>query len=431
MKTGNRMASWQICALIGGGSFLLLLLVLNSYALWVHAHSNETLSLTFDHSDFGAIEPVEYYVVGVGPENKTFDMISDSANMKVYPLSFGEWTLSVEALNGDGQSIGEGRTTVAIHEGKPAVEIMKLTVRCSSHDSFTGMPWQAPTASYQMGKLEYYSEASGTDFYLTKPSGYDADSSTIYPLLIYLHGSGARDQLFFLSGIGLGYYGKGFTSQNLPDVASAFRRDHPCFVYVPAVTTPDDIDQNWNMSVLIDQIERIKAAFHIDTRRIYLTGFSMGGSATYLLANEYYKQKGQLFAAIVRVASNSDDKRTALADGIIAKTSIWLQVGEKDGAFGRRGYPLSLIEGAYTNLKARYGAGATETSESRWVSYGDFLSGDSTEVMRGGCTENSRILTSGSRETRKTVYVGENHIVVSFTFCDDGFAPWLFSKSIP
>jgi predicted esterase len=92
----------------------------------------------------------------------------------------------------------------------------------------------------------------------------------------------------------------------------------------------------------------------IDLNRVYLTGFSAGGSGSYKLVRGFLR-KGKLFAAIIRVAGQSE---TVLPDEAVAATSVWLHIGTED-----EGVRLKVTLEAYNNLKNHpLNRGATETT---------------------------------------------------------------------
>lgn len=66
-----------------------------------------------------------------------------------------------------------------------------------------------------------------------------------------------------------------------------------------------------------------KKKYRIDYNRIYLIGYSMGGSGSYSLANAYYKYNKHLFDGILRLAGQS---QITLESSIIENTSVWLQI---------------------------------------------------------------------------------------------------------
>lgn len=70
----------------------------------------------------------------------------------------------------------------------------------------------------------------------------------------------------------------------------------------------------------------INSGYRIDTNRIYLTGFSYGGSSSYPLAKGMYSEK-LYFAAIIRVAGQS---QSDLSNEIAQKTAVWYHIGLTD-----------------------------------------------------------------------------------------------------
>lgn len=72
----------------------------------------------------------------------------------------------------------------------------------------------------------------------------------------------------------------------------------------------------------------ISAGYRIDLNRIYLTGFSYGGSSSYPLAKGMFAE-GVYFAAIIRVAGQS---QSDLGNAIAQKTAVWYHIGLSDDA---------------------------------------------------------------------------------------------------
>lgn len=281
----------------------------------------------------------------------------------------------------------------------------------SSPDSYTGKTVLVPTVAYASG-LEYY-ERGDPDFYFMKPKGYVSTTSKAYPLLIYLHGSGGRDNIAYLSSMGLGYYGELFASQNGKEEAEAFREKHPCFVCVPAT------DSYWDEAKLIALIEDIKAACHVNMNRIYLTGYSMGGSGSYRFANAYYEAKGQVFAAIVRMAGQID---IPLEPAIVKEASVWLQVGSNDTA-----ERVADVEKSYADLKSSsYYSDAVETSDTRTISSCQAA----TLTLSLGLGPSLGPGLGGIEAVKKTIYKGAGHGIVGYAFADERLIPWIFDQSL-
>jgi predicted peptidase len=115
-------------------------------------------------------------------------------------------------------------------------------------------------------------------YFVRLPEDYNPQND--YPLILFLHGRGGGSLNFH-----------DFDSYGMGDYAN-LNSDFP-FIVVAPQTSGD-----WYTSLLDQTLEEITHAYSIDTNRIYITGFSMGGHGTYLMAFEYPER----FAAIAPVA---------------------------------------------------------------------------------------------------------------------------------
>ncbi len=126
------------------------------------------------------------------------------------------------------------------------------------------------------------------------------------PLLLFLHGSGER-------GVG-----------NLPLVKKhgppkiVEHKPLPFVVVSPQCPT----DQRWDAAVLSELLDEIVANYEIDENRIYLTGLSMGGSGTWLLA----ASDQQRFAAIAPLCGRGELASAKKLAGL----PTWVFCGAKD-----------------------------------------------------------------------------------------------------
>ena len=140
------------------------------------------------------------------------------------------------------------------------------------------------------------------------PKDYSTDGNKRWPLLIVLHGSGER----------------GATDQHLQE-NSAFapmleytKDKYPMITVIPHC--PED--QEWEGVIIKDIIETLNAQYRIDPKRIYLTGYSMGGFGTFLAAAEY----PDLFAAIAPICGGGDP-----SDAVSYRNlPVWAFHGDKD-----------------------------------------------------------------------------------------------------
>lgn len=101
----------------------------------------------------------------------------------------------------------------------------------------------------------------------------------------------------------------------------AVAQQYPAFVidYLKSTEPDGQVLAKWIRSAR-------KAGYRIDFNRIYLTGFSQGGSGSFSLAKGMYAQ-GLYFAAIMRVSGSS---QSDLGNEIAQKTAVWYHVGLAD-----------------------------------------------------------------------------------------------------
>ena len=155
--------------------------------------------------------------------------------------------------------------------------------------------------------------------------GPDDDISRSTPLVIFLHGSGER----------------GTDNQaQLKWGAMAFATDqmmslHPAVVIVPQCPPGQqwgNFDRGNNgmignlrstpttpMQALRELIDQVVKNYHVDTKRIYITGLSMGGMGTFDAVERY----PDLFAAALPVCGGGDVSKI----GAAAKIPMWICAG--------------------------------------------------------------------------------------------------------
>ncbi|HEY3870587.1 MAG TPA: PHB depolymerase family esterase [Actinocrinis sp.] len=152
--------------------------------------------------------------------------------------------------------------------------------------------------------------ADGNDlpYIVHTPSGYGADSSDRWPLLLFLHGASERGE--DLTG----------PAAHGP-VKQAVAGAEPPFVLVapqcPAYST-------WacELRTIAELLDEVAAAHRIDPDRIYVTGLSMGGAATWALAARYPGR----FAAAVPICGSWLPEAAARIAGL----PVWTFHGEDD-----------------------------------------------------------------------------------------------------
>ncbi|MBN1430670.1 MAG: hypothetical protein JXB07_20030 [Anaerolineae bacterium] len=150
-------------------------------------------------------------------------------------------------------------------------------------------------AQYLEGKRIYaktYRDTVLTSFYgngylVYLPEGYEAnDSQQTWPLLIFLHGSGDRgDNVFLLA-------------KASPFMMIREKGPLPFIIVAPLLSASEEYDL-FPDNYLTGMLEEILADYRVDQTRIYATGLSIGGDATYRFA----LLQPDTFAAIAPLAA--------------------------------------------------------------------------------------------------------------------------------
>lgn len=107
-----------------------------------------------------------------------------------------------------------------------------------------------------------------SDYLIYLPEGYSAESREVWPMVVFLHGSGERGtdtELLKVHG---------------PPKLIEQGQKFPFIVLSPQCPSKEDFDTE----VLFSLIEHIVKEYNVDRDRIYVTGLSMGGWATWNLA---------------------------------------------------------------------------------------------------------------------------------------------------
>jgi predicted peptidase len=179
----------------------------------------------------------------------------------------------------------------------------------------------------------YLSESGDLDYLLLVPRDYQEDSTTLWPLILFLHGRGeSGDNLNIVKRHGI------------PRVIEE-AEDFPCITVSPQC--PANTDWVALIEPLMSLLSSIIERFRVDQQRIYLTGLSMGGRGTWALALEY----PEIFAALIPICGRVPDgdqfmeKVKALKD-----VPIWVFHGAKDSSV-----PVQNSEAIVAALRAVQG----------------------------------------------------------------------------
>ncbi len=164
--------------------------------------------------------------------------------------------------------------------------------------------------------------------YLTyMPASYDPAATKQWPLILFLHGSGqCGDRLGNVTQTGLP---KWLLTQ----------KDFPFLVVSPQCPFLED----WNPWALNALLDEVTSKYHVDTRRMYLTGLSLGGSGSWLTAATFPKR----FAAVAPISAFVDP-----TDILTLKDEpIWVFHGGKDRAIESADQCVAALRAAGGSVK--------------------------------------------------------------------------------
>jgi len=271
--------------------------------------------------------------------------------------------LLVDAVPVTGTTAGEDRATSAapVHRRITIAERLELQAIRNRYGEISDLD----------RKFETRVHPNGLPYHLYVPPGLEPGNK--YPLVIFLHGH--RDlALDVRRGFPKGFW-------TLP----AVQESHPHIVLVPR---HQDEGQRWEdepvhaMTIqaiddLIAALDRDPSAPKIDPDRLYLTGFSKGGTGTWA----FLAQHPRKFAAAVPVGVSGGGPQSVAAAARLRHIPIWMFAGENDPKAAPRAIQyLDLLRQAH----------------ARDVTYHEFI--------------------------------GEGHVIDDYAYFTPGLLDWLFAQ---
>lgn len=147
-------------------------------------------------------------------------------------------------------------------------------------------------------------------YLLSKPEGYEADATKKWPLVIFLHGSGER--------------GSDLEKVKMHGPPKLIAAGQKFPAVIASLQCP--AKELWNQHGVKAVTDHLIKTERIDTRRVYLTGLSMGGFGTWETAFEY----PDTYAAIAPICGGAG-VRWVQAERLKTMPA-WIFHGDKDGA---------------------------------------------------------------------------------------------------
>jgi predicted peptidase len=188
------------------------------------------------------------------------------------------------------------------------LSIMLVLTACHAPRVVTVDSKEAPLNVERVPSKQTAQQFEKTDYLLYLPGGYSNDEKR-WPLILYLHGKSMRgNDLEMLKSYGL---------------AASLEKDLVIPFVVVSPQCPDDRYWMTEDETLNRLVDHVVSTYSIDPDRIYVTGHSMGGRGTWLLAYKHPEK----FAAIVPMSDAPLDNAWA---GQVAKVPAWVFHGTKD-----------------------------------------------------------------------------------------------------
>ena len=210
---------------------------------------------------------------------------------------------------------------------KRPVSILKAVLCCALAAETCALAAAEAPAEFTARK---YTNAAGESLPYRLMLPKDFDASKKYPLVIHFHGAGERgdnnvSQLMHMSNL--------FTNKQN-------REKYPCFVFVPQCPANQQwVDMPWGaesgtrpekpskaMSLALEALDSVLKEYSasIDTKRLYVTGISMGGYATWDCITRFPER----FAAAAPICGGGDEKTV---NASVAKLPVWAFHAANDG----------------------------------------------------------------------------------------------------
>lgn len=195
---------------------------------------------------------------------------------------------------------------------------VSIVFSCSKNDSevdYTNLENLPKDSGGIQQAVVYNSQVNPLGYYIYTPKGYEKNEA-IYPLLVFLHGSGE----------------KGNSMTNPAELSKVLANGPPRLIkdkkwsprYPMIVVSPQCHDGWWDAAKVHKLIALIVKEYRINSDRIYLTGLSMGGYGTYGYV-EAFSDTGYVCAAVPICGGGNTSKALAYKN-----VPLWAFHGDAD-----------------------------------------------------------------------------------------------------
>jgi len=282
----------------------------------------------------------------VGPTQVKTAYFDPAGNQVAHPDQPGRYIAKVDVQNAEASFTAY--LTLFRQPGIWQGETKDARVACAEFEGKLG-PGSRPDAARKADRdaIHALRKKLGTqikyDYIINVPTGYKAGSDHRWPLIVYLHGSGGGED-------------KAWATARDGDGPMGYGRRNPDF---PFITVALRSHGGWFPPAVEDVIDDVEAKYSIDTSRVYLMGFSMGGFGTWATAYD----RPDRFAAIAPVAAGGGD---ASLMPLLKNVPAWVFNGGDDEVT-----PPRLARGAVEALKQA--GGTVRYTEYPGMEHGDSL----------------------------------------------------------
>ena len=245
------------------------------------------------------------------------------------------------------------------------------------------------SAQAQTGFLDRVANRDGHRYRYQIYVPNDYTSQTAWPVIVSLHGNGRQ--------------GTDGIRQTGTDFAIRLRENggpFPALVVFPQAQPGTRWFYPEMEALILAELRQTIAEFRVDTMRLYLHGYSMGGTGTYRLA----LHKPHTFAAVIVVAGRVEDGSNYSAAEI--------EIDRRANSFLAASNPFTTLAGGIKQLPI-------------WIFHGDA----DTTVNVAQSRQLAAALARAGAPVRFTEYAGIDHIgVTSKAYADTALFKWLFAQ---
>ena len=237
------------------------------------------------------------------------------------------------------------------------------------------------TMQVQTGFLDRTVTVAGTAFHYQVYVPADYASKPTWPAILFLHGAGER--------------GSDGLLQTSVGLAPAIRQNpsrYPAIVVFPQVPL-DSLWVGMPADMAVAALQQTMREFHVDPKRVYLTGLSMGGNGTWYIAYRH----PELFAAVVPICG-------------------WI----RDFPQFHGSQPVVPGDSAQIMPLLVQKLGKTPI----WIFHGEV----DQVVNVNGSREPAAALKAAGADVRYTEMLGLNHSAWDAAYGSDEFVKWLFAQ---